>query len=244
MDRNCTWQSPGRHRLHRDTAAAKIAGTIGLGGPLVVDQRRGERLFYTSKFSFQHEFGCASCHLDSTIDGLHWTWSRRFRSGYRDNRSLEDISNTAPFKWNGGNPDLFTSAARAPSASSSARKDSAMRSGRSRHLRGSIPLRPTGTRSDGELTAAQERGKASSSAPKARMLTDPRANRCYVCHSASTTTSNWPMSHCQMDDRSPMIDVPHLTNIALSAPYCTTVRPTVWRKSGPFSTPKIRTGHQ
>ena len=77
-----------------DTAAAKIAGTIGLGGPLVVDQRRrGERLFYSSKFSFQHEFGCASCHLDSTIDGLHWDLEPDgFGVDIVDNRSLEDIS--------------------------------------------------------------------------------------------------------------------------------------------------------
>ena len=35
-------------------------------------ERRGERLFYSSMYSFGHQFGCANCHLDATFDGLSW----------------------------------------------------------------------------------------------------------------------------------------------------------------------------
>jgi YVTN family beta-propeller protein len=209
-----------------DTAAAKIAGTIGLGGPLVVDQRRrGERLFYTSKFSFQHEFGCASCHLDSTIDGLHWDLEPDgFGVDIVDNRSLEDISNTAPFKWNGGNPDLFTECG--PRTERFFFRSQGFRDEDLADLVtyvGSIPLRPNRyRRSDGELTAAQERGKAIFERAKSKDGSlIPEQNRCYVCHSGKYHTNQQlaDVGTVKWTDRSPMIDVPHLTNIALSAPY-------------------------
>ena len=55
------------------------------------------------------QFGCANCHLDSTFDGLQWDLEPDgFGIDIVDNRPLEDIGDTAPFKWNGGNPDLET----------------------------------------------------------------------------------------------------------------------------------------
>ena len=93
-----------------DTGQAKVVGTIALGSPAIIDPRRsGERLFYSSKFSFQGQFGCANCHLDSTFDGLQWDLEPDgFGVDIVDNRAIEDVANTAPFKWNGGNPDLYT----------------------------------------------------------------------------------------------------------------------------------------
>ena len=71
--------------------------------------RRGERLFYTAEFAFQGQFGCANCHIDATFDGLQWDLEPDgFGKDIVDNRSLEDLAGTEPFKWNGGNPDLPT----------------------------------------------------------------------------------------------------------------------------------------
>jgi hypothetical protein len=36
----------------------------------------GEQIFYTSRYSFQGQIGCASCHIDSTFDGINGTWNR------------------------------------------------------------------------------------------------------------------------------------------------------------------------
>ena len=93
-----------------DTATNTVASTIDLGGPKTADAlRRGERLFYTAGFAFQGQFGCANCHLDATIDGLQWDLEPDgFGKDIVDNRSLEDLAGTEPFKWNGGNPDMPT----------------------------------------------------------------------------------------------------------------------------------------
>ena len=93
-----------------DTARAAVAAEIPLGAPTpLTPERRGERLFYSSMYSFGHQFGCANCHLDSTFDGLSWDLEPDgFGIDIVDNRALEEIKDTAPYKWNGGNPDLQT----------------------------------------------------------------------------------------------------------------------------------------
>ena len=209
-----------------DTAAAKITGTIGLGGPLVVDpRRRGERVFYSSRFSFQREFGCASCHLDSTIDGLEWDLEPDgFGVDIVDNRSLEDVAGTAPFKWNGGNPDLFTECG--PRTERFFFRSQGIRDEDLADLItyvGSIPLRPNRYRlPNGELTPAQERGKAIFERAR-RKDGSPisEENRCSTCHSGKYYTNQKlaDVGTGKATDRSPLIDVPHLMNIALSAPY-------------------------
>ena len=93
-----------------DTSAEKVTSTIDLGGPKTVNAlRRGEQLFFTADYAFQGQFGCANCHLDATIDGLQWDLEPDgFGKDIVDNRSLEDLAGTEPFKWNGGNPDMPT----------------------------------------------------------------------------------------------------------------------------------------
>ena len=93
-----------------DTNAEKVISTIDLDGPKNVDAlRRGERLFYTAEFAFQGQFGCSNCHIDSTIDGLEWDLEPDgFGKDVVDNRLLENLAGTEPFKWNGGNPDMPT----------------------------------------------------------------------------------------------------------------------------------------
>ena len=68
-----------------DTARAAVAAEIPLGAPTpLTPERRGERLFYSSMYSFGHQFGCANCHLDSTFDGLSLgPRTRRLRHRHR-----------------------------------------------------------------------------------------------------------------------------------------------------------------
>lgn len=209
-----------------DTAAAKVVGTISLGGPAVVTpQRRGERLFYSSNFSFQRQFGCANCHLDSTFDGLAWDLEPDgFGVDIVDNRSIEDVSNTGPFKWNGGNPDLYTECG--PRTERFFFRSQGFRDADLADLItyvASIPLRPNRYRlPNGDLTPAQERGKAIfERARRKDGLPIPEQNRCSFCHSGKYYTNQQlaDVGTGKPTDRSPLIDVPHLTNVALSAPY-------------------------
>src|ERR1039458_8545719 len=93
-----------------DTATRKVVRMIELGGPAeLTPQRRGERLFFDARFAFHGGFSCANCHLESTFDGLQWDLEPDgFGKDIVDNRLLEDVDGTEPFKWNGGNPDLET----------------------------------------------------------------------------------------------------------------------------------------
>ena len=209
-----------------DTAANRIVATIGLGGlPIVTPQRRGERLFYSSNFSFQGQFGCANCHLDSTFDGLQWDLEPDgFGVDIVDNRSIEDVANTAPFKWNGGNPDLFTECG--PRTERFFFRSQGFRDADLADLItyvASIPLRPNRYRAaTGELTPAQERGKAIFERERRKDGSSiPEENRCSFCHSGKYHTNQKlaDVGTGKPTDRSPLIDTPHLTNVALSAPY-------------------------
>jgi YVTN family beta-propeller protein len=209
-----------------DTATNTVIGAIGLGGPATIDpRRRGERLFYSSKFAFQGQFGCANCHLDSTFDGLAWDLEPDgFGVDIVDNRAIEDVANTAPYKWNGGNPDLYTECG--PRTERFFFRSQGFRDADLADLVtyiGSIPLRPNRYRlPNGEPTPAQERGKAVFERAKRKDGSRiPESNRCSFCHSGKYYTNQQlaDVGSGKPTDRSPLFDVPHLTNIALSAPY-------------------------
>jgi len=84
-----------------DTAAHRAISTIALGRPIqLTPARRGERLFYSARFAFQGHFGCANCHIEATLDELSWDLEPDgFGVDIVENRLLEDIADTAPFKW-------------------------------------------------------------------------------------------------------------------------------------------------
>jgi YVTN family beta-propeller protein len=209
-----------------DTTARKVTGTIALGGTeILTRERRGERLFYSSKYAFQGQFGCASCHLDSTIDGLHWDLEPDgFGQDILDNRALEDVGETPPYKWNGSNPDLQTECGprterfffRSAGFAGQDLEDLVS------YIK-SIPLRPNRYRlPNGELTPAQERGKAifeRSQRKDGSPIDDTQ--RCAFCHSGKyyTNQATFDVGTGKPTDRSPLFDVPQLTNVALTAPY-------------------------
>jgi YVTN family beta-propeller protein len=209
-----------------DTAADAVVSTIDLGGPKNIDAvRRGERLFFTADFAFQGQFGCSNCHIDATIDGLQWDLEPDgFGKDIVDNRSLENLAGTEPFKWNGGNPDMPTECGprtekfffRSQSFSPQQLIDLVT-------FVYSLPYRPNRYRlPNGELTAAQQRGKALFERPMAKSGNPiPRTNQCAYCHSGAKLTNQRQIDvgTAKTTDRSPVIDVPQLPNVAYSAPY-------------------------
>ncbi len=209
-----------------DPARAVVTATIPLGpaAPLTAE-RRGERLFFSSMYSFGHQFGCANCHIDSTFDGLQWDLEPDgFGIDIVDNRSLERIKDTGPFKWNGSNKDLQTECG--PRTEKFFFRSQGFRGSDLEDLVTyikSIPLRPNRHRlPNGELTPAQERGKAIFMRTAKKDGTPfPDVNQCSFCHSGPDYT-NKLLAYVGSDkktDRSPLVDVPQLTNVVNSAPY-------------------------
>jgi YVTN family beta-propeller protein len=209
-----------------DTASDVVVSTFGLGGkPDMTSLRRGERLFYTARFAFQGQFSCANCHIDSTFDGLQWDLEPDgFGVDIVDNRSIEDLSGTEPFKWNGGNPNMATECG--PRTEKFFYRSQSYSSAELADLVSyvmALPYRPNRYRSStGELTAAQERGKVIFERTKTKRGEPiPEANQCGSCHSGPkyTNTKLADVGSGKPTDRSPLIDVPQLPNVAYSAPY-------------------------
>ena len=209
-----------------DTARGKVIGLIPLGGPSVLTEaRRGERLFYSAKHTFQGQFACANCHLDATFSGLQWDLEPDgFGIDIVDNRSIEDVISTGPFKWNGTNPDLATECGtrterfffRSEGFTPQDLDDLVV-------YIASIPLRPNRYRlPNGELTPAQERGKAIFSRTRRKDGSPiPEKLQCAYCHSGEyyTNQQSFDVGTGKPTDRSPVFDTPHLTNVAYSSPY-------------------------
>jgi YVTN family beta-propeller protein len=209
-----------------DTSSRKVGATLSLEGPATLTpERRGERLFFSARFAFQNHFGCANCHLESTFDGLQWDLEPDgFGKDIVDNRLLEDVAETAPFKWNGGNPNLETECG--PRTEKFFYRSESYDGWELMDLVSYIkamPLRPNRFRpANGELTESQERGKAIFERTRKKNGTPiPTSNQCPVCHSGRhyTNLKMFDVGSGKPTDRSPLIDTPQLTNIALTAPY-------------------------
>jgi YVTN family beta-propeller protein len=209
-----------------DTARAAVTANIPLGEPIpLTAERRGERLFYSSMYAFGHQFGCANCHLDSTFDGLSWDLEPDgFGMDIVDNRALEEIKDTAPYKWNGSNPDLQTECG--PRTERFFFRSQGFRGDELEDLVKyikSIPLRPNRYRlPDGELTPAQERGLAIFTREVKKDGTPiPFSLQCFVCHSGPnyTNLASADVGTGKPSDHSPLVDTPQLNNVVNSAPY-------------------------
>ena len=209
-----------------DSATEKVVSTIDLGGPKKADAlRRGERLFYTADFAFQGGFGCSNCHIDSTIDGLQWDLEPDgFGKDIVDNRSLENLAGTEPFKWNGGNADMPTECG--PRTEKFFYRSQSFTQQQLTDLVTyvyALPYRPNRYRqANGELTPAQERGKTIFERTKAKNGTAiPETNQCAYCHGGPkfTNQKQIDVGTGKSTDRSPVLDVPQLPNVAYSGPY-------------------------
>ncbi len=182
-------------------------------------------MFFSARFAFQGHFSCANCHIEATVDGLSWDLEPDgFGVDIVANRLLEDISDTAPFKWNGANPDLETECGprtekffyRAQSFSKTELADLVA-------FVKAMPLRPNRyLRKDGELSAQQQRGLAIFQRTRSKTgapIDD--IGQCAVCHSGPHYTSQHQMDvgTRKPTDSSGILDVPQLNNVAIRAPY-------------------------
>jgi YVTN family beta-propeller protein len=209
-----------------DTKTDRVASTIALAGPKRTSVvRHGEQTFYTAHYSFQGQIGCANCHIDSTFDGLTWDLEPDgFGRDVVDNRPIEAVKDTEPFKWNGGNPNLPTECGprtekyfwRAENYDDLTLTDLVV------YVRG-LQARPNRWRvPGGELTAAQERGHVLFVREKDKFGNAiPEKNRCAYCHSGEkgTNQKSFDVGTKKATDNPGPFDTPQLTNIAITAPY-------------------------
>lgn len=209
-----------------NTQTDRVVNTFVLEGPKeVTAHRRGEQTFYSASFAFQGQFGCANCHIDSTFDGLEWDLEPDgFGVDIVDNRLLENLRDTEPYKWNGGNPNIPTECGSRTEMYfwRSQNYDDLVLSDLTLYVLG-IPERPNRWRlPHGELTQAQERGKELFERSVDRFGKPiPESNRCSFCHSGpkGTDQKSFDVDTGKATDRSGVFDTPQLMNIALTAPY-------------------------
>jgi YVTN family beta-propeller protein len=209
-----------------DTRSNVVASTIRLKGPLAISVRRkGEQTFYTSRQSFQGQIGCANCHIDSTFDGITWDLEPDgFGRDIVDNKLLEGVKGTQPYKWNGGNPNLPTECG--PRTEKyfwrSENYDDLTLTDLIVYLR-NMPTRPNRWKIPGrEMTPAQERGAALFIREVDKFGKPiPESNRCSYCHSGlkGTNQKMFDVGTQKPTDNSGLLKSPPLTEIALTAPY-------------------------
>ena len=195
------------------------------GSTTVSPLRRGEQIFYTSRFSFRGQIGCANCHIDSTFDGIQWNLEPDgFGRNTVDNKILEGIKDTEPYKWTGTNPNIPTECGprtekyfwRSENYDNSALADLAV------YVRSLAPRPNRWQQGNGELTAAQERGKAIFERTVDKFKKPiPESNRCSNCHSGPKGTNQkiFDVGTRKPNDNTGNLKTPPLTNIALTAPY-------------------------
>jgi YVTN family beta-propeller protein len=210
-----------------DTRALRLASTIKLSGPGKVSPlRRGEQAFYTSRYSFQGQIGCANCHIDSTFDGITWNLEPDgFGRSIVDNKLIEGIKDTEPYKWTGTNPNIPTECG--PRTEKyfwrSEQYDNLTLADLATYVR-SLEPRPNRWRlPDSPLTASQEHGKTIFERAIDKFGKPIAAsNRCSTCHSGPKGTNQQIVDDVgtrKPNDNTGRFKVAPLTNIALTAPY-------------------------
>ena len=202
-------------------------GTIDLGGPKTITPlRRGEQLFHSARYCFQGQFACATCHPNSHLDGLAWNLETPQLGRDRvANRTLRGIRETAPYKWNGHNPDLATQCG--PRIAKFLFRSEGFNAQELEALVtyvNNIPLPPNRHLApDGHLTESQERGKAifyRAYTNDGREITE--GSRCATCHPAETHYTgrvSMDVGSATQYDTSGLFDIPQLERVYQDAPY-------------------------
>ena len=208
-----------------DTETLQVSKRISLEGPSKRGKvRRGEVIFHRAAITFQGQFACRSCHPDGHVDGLTYDFSiNGLGKNLLDNRSLLGIRETAPFKWNGKNKDLFEQCG--PRFSMVLTMADPFPPDDLSDLVAyieSLPPPNPPVAADAELTEAQVRGKAIFERGAQKDGKEiPLEHRCATCHRPPLFTNRLPSSVVTQapTDASDDFDTPHLIGIGLSAPY-------------------------
>ncbi len=209
-----------------DTRSNRVVSTIPMAGPKQLSVlRHGEQTFYTARYSFQGQIGCANCHIDSTFDGLQWDLEPDgLGRDVVDNRPIEAVKDTEPYKWNGGNPNLPAECG--PRTEKyfwrSENYDDLTLTHLVLYVR-SLPPRPNRWKLPGnELTSAQERGRTLFTRNVDKFGNAiPETNRCSFCHSGNkgTNQKSFDVGTKKATDNTGLLDTPQLINIAITGPY-------------------------
>jgi YVTN family beta-propeller protein len=196
-------------------AASRVEGRIDLGGPKEESNlRRGEKLFHSAKFCFQGQFACVTCHPDNHIDGVSWNLETPELGKDRvANRTLRGIAETAPYKWNGHNPDLETQCG--PRIAKFLFHSEGFNKEQLADLVAfvkSIPLPPNRhLAADGQLTLSQERGK--------KVFYQKNCDNCHPAATHYTALRSFDVGTANRYDTSGLFDVPQLDRIYEKPPY-------------------------
>jgi YVTN family beta-propeller protein len=198
-----------------DLLSGRVAGRIDLGGRKEETAvRKGEKLFHSAKFCFQGQFACATCHPDNHIDGVSWNLETPELGKDRvANRTLRGISETAPYKWNGHNPDLETQCGpRIAKFLFHSEGFNKQQLGDLVAFIKSIPLPPNRHLApDGQLTMSQERGKA--------IFYQKNCDNCHPAATHYTALRSFDVGTANQYDTSGLFDVPQLDRIYEKPPY-------------------------
>jgi YVTN family beta-propeller protein len=203
----------------------KVFDLASSGSKTISPLRRGEQTFYTARYSFQGQMGCSSCHIDSTFDGIQWNLEPDgFGRNTVDNKLLEDITDTEPYKWTGTNPNIPTECG--PRTEKyfwrSENYDNLTLADLAVYVRSLAPRPNRWRQTNGELTPAQERGKAIFERTVDKFKKPiSESNRCSYCHSGPKGTNQkiFDVGTRKPNDNTGMLKTPMLTNIALTAPF-------------------------
>ena len=198
-----------------DIQRLQVESKIDLGGPRgITALRHGEQLFHDAHCCFQGQFACATCHPDNHIDGLAWNLETPQLGRDRVlNRTLRGIAETAPYKWNGHNPDLETQCglriAKFLFQSEGFSHDQL------EDLVGfikSIPLPPNRhLAADGQLTPLQERGK--------EIFFKKNCDTCHTPETHYTAKISSDVGTASKYDTSGRFDIPQLDRVYERPPY-------------------------
>ncbi len=209
-----------------DTDTNAVTSTIRLDGPEKVSAiRHGEQTFYTARYSFQGQIACANCHIDSTFDGLTWNLEPDgFGRNTVDNKLIEGIKDTEPYKWTGTNANIPTECG--PRTEKyfwrSEQYDNLTLADLTIYIR-SLDPRPSRLKLPGdELTQAQERGKGLFERDVDKFGKPiAEVDRCMYCHSGPKGTDQklFDVGTKKALDNPGNFKTAPLTNIALTAPY-------------------------
>ena len=188
---------------------------IDLGGPKEISVlRHGEQLFHDAKFCFQGQFACATCHPDDHIDGVAWNLETPQLGRDRvANRTLRGIAETAPYKWNGHNPDLETQCG--PRIAKFLFHSEGFNQKQLADLVSfikAIPLPPNRhLAADGQLNAAQERGR--------NIFFQKGCDTCHPPATHYTAKISSDVGTASKYDTSGLFDIPQLDRVYQKPPY-------------------------
>jgi YVTN family beta-propeller protein len=208
-----------------DTTALKPVGRIRLGDGGAADPiRRGERVFTNARYTFLREFSCRSCHPDGHMDGLSYDFDGDgIGDNLLDNRSLQGVAGTAPFKWVGKNPSLEVQCG--PRFARVLMRTDPIPPQDLRDLTtylNSLPPPRWERKREQPLTPAQDRGRAlffATTTSEGKPI--PRARQCQTCHRPPLFTNRLLSSigTRSATDTTDLFDTPQLLGVAHTGPY-------------------------